>query len=771
MKTTILTALLALLWAAAATARNITGRVTDEHQQPLQYVNVVALNTADSTFVQGSVTDADGRFTLAVGDLQTCLLKVTSVEFEPIYMELTADDAGTIVLHEMNHTLGEVVVKANRPQYRNVAGGLAVDVEHSMLAQTGTAADVLSLLPRVNVDSKGEVSIFGKGTPIIYINNKKVQNKNELQQLKSTDIKQVDIITNPGARYDAGVRSVIRIKTVKPQGEGLSFRADNNVKYNDYWSGFQEDYVKYRKGGLETFADAYVYTGVNVQQERIWQEIHGQDEILVDQRIIEHNRSWGLYGKVGASYDFDADNSVGVSYTLNRDFYNKGRSAGGRHDIYRNDVLEDHIDQRYETDGTAGPSHEANAYYVGKIGSVGVDLNLSCVWNKNQTDKYSYEDSPAEGLRTITTNNRQRSRLLAGKLVLSVPVWRGTLSFGSELTRTYSQSVYANLEGLMPAADNEVRERNVAGFAEYSLPLGNLTLGAGLRYEHVVSNYYAFGQREDEPSRRYGNWFPSLSVAWQKGNLGLQLAYTTKTSRPPYYYLRSEIQYDNRHFYEGGNPYLRPAIIHSLDLMATWSWLSAMAGYTYYSHDLQQVPMLYDEGETGIVRPMNFDRRQVAYVSVVASPKFGWYQPTFEANLNRQFFDAEEYGADRNLNKNSFLFSVKNRFELPHDFSASLNYYHTVCLYDGFVYKPQAANLELQLIKQFCHKQWTVNLRISNLLNTDREDFEIYGRRVNVGKESSRYLRRASLTVTYNFNASGSKYKGKGAGNAEKNRL
>jgi hypothetical protein len=75
MKTTLLTALLALLWAAAATARNITGRVTDEHQQPLQYVNVVALNTADSTFVQGAVTDADGRFTLAVGDLQACCSK------------------------------------------------------------------------------------------------------------------------------------------------------------------------------------------------------------------------------------------------------------------------------------------------------------------------------------------------------------------------------------------------------------------------------------------------------------------------------------------------------------------------------------------------------------------------------------------------------------------------------------------------------------------------------------------------------------------------
>ena len=105
-------------------------------------------------------------------------------------------------MQPVSQTLGEVVIKGERPQYKMTAGGMAVDIHNSMLKDVGTADDVLSMLPYVQGED-GKFTVFAKGTPEIYINNKKVQDVQELKQLKSTDIKSVSIITSPGAKYNA----------------------------------------------------------------------------------------------------------------------------------------------------------------------------------------------------------------------------------------------------------------------------------------------------------------------------------------------------------------------------------------------------------------------------------------------------------------------------------------------------------------------------------------------------------------------------------------
>ena len=99
---------------------------------------------------------------------------------------------------------------------------MLIDIQHSDLSKVGDAVDVLRQLPCINVSSTDVISVYGKGTPIIYINNKQVRDSRELQRLKSDAIKNVEIITSPSARYDATVSSVIRIRTVKKQGEGMS---------------------------------------------------------------------------------------------------------------------------------------------------------------------------------------------------------------------------------------------------------------------------------------------------------------------------------------------------------------------------------------------------------------------------------------------------------------------------------------------------------------------------------------------------------------------
>ncbi len=110
-------------------------------------------------------------------------------------------------MHEDVNLLGEVVVKGNRPSYKLTAEGLQTHVQGTVLSKMGTAEDVLKHIP--GLQKKNDAyEVFGKGSPIIYVNGRLLRDLSELDQLKSEDIKNVELITSPGARYDASVKAV-----------------------------------------------------------------------------------------------------------------------------------------------------------------------------------------------------------------------------------------------------------------------------------------------------------------------------------------------------------------------------------------------------------------------------------------------------------------------------------------------------------------------------------------------------------------------------------
>ena len=128
----------------------------------------------------------------------------------------------TTLFDKFSKELGEVVVKAHLPQYKKTHEGLLTNVAGTVLGKMGTAEDVLKHVPSI-VKKKDGYEVVGKGTPIIYINGRKMQDISELDNIKSSDIKSVEVILNPGAAYDASVNAVIKIKTIKKKGEGFGF--------------------------------------------------------------------------------------------------------------------------------------------------------------------------------------------------------------------------------------------------------------------------------------------------------------------------------------------------------------------------------------------------------------------------------------------------------------------------------------------------------------------------------------------------------------------
>lgn len=746
----------------------VIGRVVDGSGDPIEFANISLLH--DETFINGGVSNENGDFVIPC-KAQQLTVKVSYIGYKTVTRNISVGNIGTITLQPETYMVKGVEVKGEIPQYKMAQGGMTVDVQHSILHDVGTADDLLSMIPMVQ-GKDGKFEVLAKGEPEIYINNKKVRDPSELKQLKSVDIKSVDVITAPGAKYNAEVNAVIRIKTLKSQGDGLSLMATTQTWKNNKWNNYDDLTLKYRTGGLEAFATIALDNGHYSNDQDDDQELHITKDLFNVHADLPVRSTWTeLQYKAGVSYDFNADHSIGLSFSSQKLFYGAFKSDMMQHYL-KNGYYDGDVRLTTDIREKDKPVWELNGYYLGKAGKLGIDLNTTVLRQGSENNNNQLETSEQYGSRTITTLTNEDRRMVAGKLVLTYPVWKGELSGGSEATSTRSQGHNYNQENIIPESDTEMKENNIAGFAEYNLQLGPWHLNAGLRYEHVAAEYTSFGIKQEEPSRTYNDWFPNLSSAWQKGKWGAQLSYSKRITRPPYNMLTSMIVYDSRMLYEGGNPLLRPSIRQSIDFNLTYSWLNFMTGFTRENDFFTHVGQIYDEAnEIAIFMPDNFDHQDRVYATFVASPKFGFWQPQATLHYYQQMFDAEKYGAPKKLNKPEFSFTLNSWFEINPTAKALLQVNYTGSNHWGFMYRGSSFMVNARLQKTFLKGQLSATLYANDIFRTAKTKVTTYYAIGQTAQDIYSYTQCVGLTLSYNFNVSNSKYKGTGAGNEERNRL
>ena len=762
----------------------VIGHIVDESGNPIEFANIL-LHSATGTpennknstyFINGGVSNENGDFVIPC-KARRITLKVSYIGYKTVERNVGVGNIGTITLQPETYTVNGVVVKGEIPQYKMMNGGMTVDVQHSLLHDIGNADDLLSMIPLVK-GKDGKFEVLAKGEPEIYINNKKVRNMSDLKQLKSADVKSVDVITAPGAQYNAEVNAVIRIRTLKPQGDGFSLMATSQTWRNNEWNNYDDLTLKYRTGGLEAFANVAFDWGHYSNDQNIDQELHIRKDLFNVHADTPVRSRWGeLHYTAGLSYNFCADHSVGLSFSSEKRLFQHATYDMMQHYL-KNGAFYGDILLKTQAEEILKPTWELNTYYTGKVGRLGIDLNATLLRRESEDHLNQQEYSNELYDRILTTANHEKRTMAAGKLVLSYPIWQGALTFGSEATSTQSHGNNYNDEAIIPEADNEMKEKNIAGFAEYKFTYGvqssTFNINAGLRYEHVKTDYTSFGTWQSEPSRTYNDWFPNLSAAWQKNKFGAQLSYSKRISRPPYSMLSSQIVYDSRMFYEGGNPLLRPSVRQSIDLIVTYSsWLTFVTGFTRENDLFSHIGQVYDEeNEIAIFRMMNFDHQDRVYATLVASPKLGFWQPSATLHYYQQMFDAEAYGgAPKKLNKPEFSFDLKSWFVINPTTKALLQASYTGSNHWAFMYRNSNFIMNARIQKSFMEGRLNATLFANDIFRTNKTKLTTYYAIGSTAQNDYGYTQQVGLTLNYNFNVTGSKYKGTGAGNEEKNRL
>ena len=770
----ILTTALCLSAMTQMMAQNITGKVMDMKGEPLAFANVVLLNRTDSAFVKGAVSGEDGSFAID-SSCNGGIIKVTSVGYKTVCKDCTGENVGIIKMEEDSKMLGEVVVKSSLPKTILKNGGMTTTVAGSVLEKAGTMENLLDRIPNVSAQN-GSIKVFGRGEPVIYINGRQMRDKSELDRLHSDNIKSVEVITNPGARYAASTKAVIRITTKKIQGEGFGFDASTTGEYDEKknFGGFGQLNMNYRKNGLDLGAYAfgarqYQPDNKDLQQKTYLDKTWNQKSEIRQVGIIE-----AMNFRLDASYQLDANNSIGANFGFLR---NPKQTCDAN---MTTAILQDE-DQTESSDSHANffeqkSTLSSNVYYVGKIGKLGIDFNTDWLWSKNNEDVVTKEQYQEVGMdaqsQTVHSLTDKKYRLLASKLVLSYPLLGGELSLGGEYSNTHRTSKYQVVPtNFVSDDDSRITESMTSSFLTYSRDFGNLSLEAGLRYEYIDFNYYEYGKYVPGQSKSYGNWFPSLSLSMPVGKVQMQLSYAADINRPSYHNLRSGIQYDNRYTYETGNPFLVSQISRNLNYELAYKWLTFDMTYSHTSNPIISTVETYKYNPAiGLMKPVNGNSYNDVAASINLRPSFGIWYPSLTASIDKQWFDMETHDG-KSLNKPMASFRFDNTLNTKLGmFTWMMSYITKGHEENQYLYKPMFCT-NVSVYKAFLKNRLSFQLFIYDLFGTNDSHMIAHFGKIKEMVYDGLSTSKVSLTVRYKFNTARSKYKGTGAGESQKNRM
>ena len=762
-----------LIIAVGAKAQTISGMLIDEQHKPLPYANVI-LQTADSVYLAGTTTGLDGKFELALHE-KAKLINFSYVGYTSVVQEISKNELGEIQLLPDAQLLGEVVVKGYLPKTQARGDAMVTTVSGTVLEKAGTAENLLDKIPNVTAQN-GAVTVFGRGTPEIYINGRKVRNQQELDQLSSDNIKSVEVVSNPGARYDASVKAVIRIFTKKVAGEGFGFdnRAVVRHIYEYGWSAYDQLNLNYRKNGFDLSAMVLAGSYHNGNDQTFVIDTHldkqwRQNLDLTDQKAESKN----LETTLTLNYQFNENHSIGARYNYERvpEYH---WIANQFAQTYCGDLLYEDL-HSVNTMVEPETHHRSNFYYNGRVKNLTIDFNADGLWSETKNTQVAQEDV-MEGVneedRSVTTIDTKRNELYAAKLVLSHPLAKGTLSFGAEYSHNKRNTTYLNPEGIIADDEAMIKEGATSAFVEYAKVFGKLQMQAGLRYEHVGFDYYDAGKFVDEQSKDYSNLFPSITFSFPIKDVQFQLGYASDINRPSYYQLRSSTVYVNKYMYDAGNPFLMPSITHNITLGTSYKWINLYVGYSHVKDDIINQTIAYsdDDPTIGLLTLQNAPAYDKLVAALNINPTIGCWTPQLGLAIQKQWYEGETPWGKTKFNKPIGSFTFRNNFKLPKGFILGLNGSWTTKGYQNNIYlADDMIDVNVSLYKGFLKDKLILQLQAYNIFNPKQVATVYSG--IRVLQNTQVMHRHISLTIRYKFNTTRSKYKGTGAGESQKNRM
>ena len=662
----LITLVLSIAYPLCSSSQNIYGTVIGENHAKLSLATVALLEKRDSFFISGVVSNDDGGFSFKTSPANR-LIKVSCVGYNTTIVP--AADSLTILLHSSEQNIKEVTITATRPAFKMTQGMFISSIQGTVFSKLGKATDVLQQLPMM---SSGGLSVLGRGTPLIYINNKLMRNSSELQRISSDMIKDIKIDMNPGAKYGSNVRAVIFITTVKPVGEGLGGDLSFQESVSNYWNTDGGLNLNYRKKNIDfflsttynTFSDAHSY------RKDEYNFKYNNNDIYANYEGDGYQSAKYGFISVGFNDQISAKQSIGATYSFSRVFNNNMIQT------YHNQMIMDSGTSEFDTinhNFTQNGSHTMSVYYENKFNDK-LSLNVDGTYaHYNNYNKQTVNTTDKDNSSTLIPASRSNSDMAAIKSIFTSPIALGKLEYGFETTYTRYRQKY-NVEnddynGELKNSNNESRQTAVNLFVNYSREFGKLYTQMGVKYEYTNYDYDSNGKRIDESSRTYNYILPSLTLSYSMKSLSLALSYNIYTNRPSYSQLDDGLQYISDFRYYKGNSQLKPTYHHDVSLTASYRDFQLTCDYTYSKDAIITWFDVMESTPAVLSTDKNFSYSNISSTISYSPTLFRIWKPSWNIQMYKQWltYDGLSY------NHPSYMIEWKNLITLPKDWKIIVN--------------------------------------------------------------------------------------------------
>lgn len=749
--------------ASIVIAQTYQGTVKDTKGEAIPFANVVLYSLPDSTFVAGTTTAGDGIFLLETEKAMSAYLAVSFIGYATQHTP-AKENVGIITLKENASELGEVVIKGRRPTIRQEAGKMIVAISGSSLSEAGDLLDVFKRTPGLQVKDDA-ISVFGKGTPIVFINGREVHDATEYKNLQSDDIATIEIDRNPSAKYSASGKSVVRITTKKITKDRLNmqvytrnsfarkFSTDNGVKLNSKWKkteitanyGFEHSKSK-------DYDDAYE---LNTQPNYM---IRNENYTVSNSTQNNHRIYVSLQQQIGEKHTLGAQYSY---ITLKRD---------------AKDVLTQQITKTQATTSslTNRLINDTTDYtYDLSIYSLNYRFDIDSVTNLQLLGDYTHVVSDNDediSENNLTTNSLQQSnignendyKVYSAKADLETTVAEVLpLETGVKYSEvkndgnTLGSDILKQTE--MYSTNNSTTDRISAAYVLCSPSFGDWDIEAGLRYEYTDRKIIATGSTVVDTT--YGKWFPSLNISRDfTDNFGLSISYAKKIYRPTFSELNSNRSYIDSLSYSVGNPSLKATISHNFDMnISLFNSLYLSLGYEYNKQD-RIMTAISDATNPDIVAytSINIDKSEYLRATIDYEQSYKFWDGMLSVGIEQPFVKIPYLDEMKKIRKLSYYFQLNNDFNITENMTLFCNFSYNSPSESLMSYYYKSSDLSVGMNTSLFKDRIKLGVSVNDIFNDSETAWkDQYGNIESYSNqdEDNTYLR---ISLKYNFN----KYRG-----------
>lgn len=780
----------------------ITGTLKSADNKPIDAATVTLLRSKDSVLVKISVSDKSGVFEFEHIKTGKYFITADAVGYTKLSgpaFEVTGDgaavQAGDLTMTAANRTAGAVTVSATRPLVENKIDKTVVNVDASPTNTGLTALEVLERSPGITIDNNDNVSLKGKAGVIIMIDGKPTYLNatdlaNLLKSMSANQLDQIEIMSQPPAKYDAaGNSGIINIKTKKNRANGFNgtfttsgilaiyFKQTNNLSFNwrqgkvnmygsvgySHWEGFNDNTLtrSYRDERGKPFTSV------------VHQQTNG--------RFTDYNTTY----KAGLDYFASKSTTLGVSVNGFTD-----------HSYFKSTSLSNFFDGagKFTQYNTANSDNTNPWNNVGvdanlqqKLGTKGaeLDVDVDYISYRSQSPQYSnnYLYDPNGVLIPKNDPKNPNPYLLKGWLPGKLDIYTFKADYSAPLKNNVT--LEAGIKASYVKSDNDAQyslydtlahnwnvsdrsnhfvytENINAAYATLQKQIKKFTIKLGVRAEQTISKGSQLAKgHEDSFDRNYTKLFPTAYVSYQKNdNNTFVVSYGRRIERPNYQDLNPfQFQLD-RYTYEQGNPYLLPQFAHNIELSYNYKGaLNITANYTTTTDIINDVLLTEQDADKNYV---TYQTKQ----NIASNRNFGlavnygkqvtkwWNINVFANTFNNRYkgFIGDEY---INVNITSFTGNLSSRFTFNKGWSAEISgFMQGKSLVSSAILAKPMGMFSLGAGKQILNKKGSIRLNVRDPFYLMRFNgtTDLNGFLVNIHNRWDN--RRVILTFTYRFGKS-----------------